>query len=96
MRAPGSLDRVTVNHLGTRPAFRGAHQDHWPERMCGLSLGPRGIWNSTNLVKDGVARGSYELMHNRGIVALEMGIVTVTDEQARQLMRVSSAGLAIF
>ena len=90
MRAPGPLDRLTVDEFRSGPALGGAKDDHGPARtllVLGLAACAGDALDPANPCRNRIKFAGERLMRDRRIVALdEMRIVAVTAQQLLQLL----------
>ena len=86
MRAPGVLNRLSVHHARTCPAFGRAKNDHRPRGATRDSLQPGLVLDGAYFRDHGIERPGHELVHNvRFAPFYEIGIVPISCEELRKL-----------
>jgi hypothetical protein len=82
MRPPEIFDLVAVDFLGAGPTFGRTKNEHGPGGASGVVVGASVLLDGTNVENALLESGGHFLMHDGGIVALDVvGIVAVADEK---------------
>src|SRR5437588_3409851 len=95
VRPPGSLHRVTINELWSRPALRRAEDDHWPARSIRPfrpATAACSLLDLTDLRQNLVQRSGKLRMDLGGIVAFyEPGVIAIAVEEFGELLLVDAS-----